>query len=370
MTSDRGLLVSLTAVLCGIGVLMVYSASITSWPTDFEQVYLSRHVLYLLIGGTMAAIAAGLPAEFWRRGAKWLFALSVLLLVAVLIPGVGRAVNGAQRWLRIGPISMQPSEFAKLALPLMLASMLSSRTVDQLRRPLRGTIPLLIPIAIVLPLVLIEPDLGTTVFLAAGACVALWVGGWPVRNFALVGFLAVPAALGLLALKPYQMARITGFLAGLSDFRDAPYQLRQSLFALGAGGTDGVGVGSGWQKLSFLPEANTDFVVAVLGEELGMIGTLAVVGIWCAFFVVGMRVIRRLPPRSFAGIAAFTLMLQLVMQAALNVAVVTGLVPPKGIPHPFLSSGGSNLVMSLLSVGVILSLARSADEPAQPVAVD
>lgn len=366
MSADRGLFVSLTAVLAGVGVLMVYSASITSWPTDFERVYLSRHLIFLVIGVCAAAFAANMPAEWWRRMTPYLFLATIVLLVVVLVPGLGTAVKGARRWLRFGPVSLQPSEVAKLTLPLMLAALLSKRTPEELRRPIRGTVLILLPVALVLPLVLIEPDLGTMVFLAGGATVALWAGGWPIRNFIIGAGLAVPASVFAIALKPYQIKRITGFLAGWSDFSEAPYQLRQSLFALGAGGTDGAGVGKGWQKLSFLPEANTDFVFSVLGEELGLVGTLAVVGLWCGFLYVGLRLLRTVPPRSFAGIAAFTLIVQLVMQAALNAAVVTGLVPPKGIPHPFLSSGGSNLVMSLLSVGVVLSLTKSNDQIASP----
>ncbi len=160
MPPDRGLFISLTAVLAGLGVLMVYSASITSWPTDFEQVYLSRHLVFLLIGSTAAAVAAKLPVTFWRRITPGLFAVTVLLLVLVLIPGVGTSVNGARRWLRIGPLSLQPSELAKMTLPLMLALLLATRSREQLRRPLAGTVPFLLPVACVLPLVLIEPDLG------------------------------------------------------------------------------------------------------------------------------------------------------------------------------------------------------------------
>jgi cell division protein FtsW len=179
------------------------------------------------------------------------------------------------------------------------------------------------------------------------------------RYFVILGTLAIPAGLALVSLKPYQMQRITGFLSAWDDFDNAPYQLKQSIIALGSGGLDGVGIGKGRQKLSFLPEANTDFVFAVVGEELGLIATLAVVLLWIGFYVAGLRMLRRLPARSFESIVGFTLLTQIVLQAVLNVAVVTGLVPPKGISHPFLSSGGSNLVMSLVTIGVLVSLSKS-----------
>jgi cell division protein FtsW len=353
---DRGLFLSLACALMGVGVLMVHSASITSWPTDFEQVYLSRHLLRLGLGVGLAGICAALPARFWFRSAPWLLAGSIGLLVLVLVPGIGSRVNGAQRWLRYGPLSLQPSDVAKITLALVVCRALSRR--DRLEHWLKGTIPILVPAAITIPLVLVEPDLGTAVFLAAGCGIALFAGGWPLRYFFVSGALGVGACVTLVAMKPYQLRRITGFLDAWSDFSQAPYQLQQSLISLGAGGPLGVGLGQGWQKLSFLPEANTDFVFAVVGEELGLAGTLGLVAVWCGFYVAGLRLLRHLDRDSFAWLAGFTLLTQLALQATLNMAVVTALVPPKGIPHPLISYGGSNLVMSIASLGIIASLAR------------
>jgi cell division protein FtsW len=165
------------------------------------------------------------------------------------------------------------------------------------------------------------------------------------------------------SLKPYQMQRISGFLAAWTDLSQAPYQLQQSLMSLGAGGVTGVGIGRGWQKLSFLPEANTDFVFAVVGEELGLIGTLGLIAVWIGLYIAGLRTLRHLPRTGFEYAAGFTLLTQLVLQAALNVAVVTAMVPPKGIPHPLLSYGGSNLVVSIVSLGIVLSLSGGVRGP-------
>lgn len=364
MEHERGLFLSLACVLVGFGVLMVHSASITSWPTEFERIYLSRHLTFLAVGAVAAMFAASLPARFWRAVAPLLFWGVVALLILVLIPGVGAKVNGARRWLRWSGLSLQPSELAKIALPLMLARTLSANR-ERLRGIVLGTVPVLVTIAVVVPLVAMEPDLGTALFLTLGAATALFVGGWPIRNFLLGAAAAIPAAVLLVTIKPYQRKRITGFIAAWTDLSEAPYQLQQSLVSLGVGGPWGVGIGKGWQKLSFLPEANTDFVFAVVGEELGLIGSLGLVAVWLALYVTGLRLVGSLPAGSFERIASFTLLTQVVLQAALNVAVVTAMVPPKGIPHPLLSYGGSNLVVSLVSLALVLGLTRPATAQVQ-----
>lgn len=354
----RNLFLSLIAVLLGVGVLMVHSASITSWPTEFERVYLSRHALFVGVGVAAGWLCSRVPACFWYRASPWLFVGLVLLLIAVLVPGVGTRVNGAQRWIRVGPLSLQPSELAKLALPLLLVRMIVGRR-NELGHWWRGTVPVLIPVLVAVPLVFLEPDLGTSVFLVTGAAAALWAAGWPLRNFACAGILAGVVALSLVSWKPYQVKRITGFIQSWTNPEQAPYQVRQSLATIGAGGVGGVGVGKGWQKLSFLPEANTDFVIAVVGEEFGAVGTLGLVTVWIALYAAGLRLIAHLPRHSYAYLVGFTLLTQLALQAALNVAVVTAMVPPKGIPHPLMSYGGTNLLVNLMSLGVVLSLSEA-----------
>ncbi|MEK6259060.1 MAG: putative lipid II flippase FtsW [Planctomycetota bacterium] len=367
MDFHRQLFVSLTLLLVGFGLLMVHSASVTSWPTEFERVYLSRHLVFLGISLVVIVVAATRPPEFWKAAAPWLFVLSVLLLVLVLVPGIGVRVKGAQRWIRLPGVSAQPSELAKIALPLMMCWLLD-RNRSRLKGLFAGTIPFFIPVALVVPLVLIEPDLGTALFLVAGAGLVLFAGGWPVRNFALGALAAIPASMSILVMKPYQRQRIVGFFETWADFDAAPYQLKQSLVSLGSGGMFGVGLGKGWQKLSFLPEANTDFVFAVIGEELGLIGTLSLLALWCGLYLTGLRMLSRLDPQSFSFVAGFTLLTQIFGQALLNVAVVTAMVPPKGISHPLISVGGSNLVMSLLALGIVVSLSRDQQPEADLVA--
>lgn len=355
MDASRGLLICFTGVLLGFGLIMVHSASITSWPNRFEQIYLSRHAVFLCLAVCSSCFCAAMPARLWWFLSPYLFALTLLLLVLVLVPGVGTEVNGARRWLRFGGISLQPSEVAKLTLPLFLGRILVHNP-QRIRHWFFGTVPLLIPLVLIVPLVFMEPDLGTSAFLVLIAALFLWLAGWPMRNFIVTLLVILPSLGGFLSMKPYQLKRLKGFAAAWRDAGEAPYQIRQSIMSLGAGGLDGVGVGKGWQKLSFLPEANTDFVFAVVGEELGLLGTLCLVLIWCGLFISGWCILRRRERNSYQYVVGMVLLTALVLQASLNTAVVTAMVPPKGIAHPFLSYGGSNLIVSLTTVGIILSL--------------
>ena len=368
MDDQRSLFLTLICILLGVGIVMVHSASITSWPTEYEQVYLSKHLLFLAIGAAVLATCATLPPTTWFRFAPAFFCGSLLLLVLVLLPGVGTKVNGAQRWLRAGGFSLQPSELAKIALTLLVVRILVTQNRTGQRPWLKTIGRVLIPVGLVVPLVLVEPDLGAAAFLTCCALIALFLAGLPIRYFVMSILLLVPTVGILIAFKPYQAARVAGFLQTWQDVNQAPWQLKQSILSLGAGGLWGTGVGRGSQKLSFLPEANTDFVFAVVGEELGLVGTLTVLLTWCGVFVVGIRIARQKLPGSFERIAATTLLTQIVLQAALNVAVVTAMVPPKGFAHPLLSYGGSNLVTSLAAFGVILGLTRAPAVQPQTVA--
>ncbi|QDU36462.1 Peptidoglycan glycosyltransferase FtsW [Maioricimonas rarisocia] len=362
METLRKTFLALLAMLLGIGTLMVYSASITARPSDSEQIYLARQLAFLLTALSIGAVAAILPARFWQRAAPWLYLLSIGLLVAVVTPGLGTEVNGARRWLRYGSISLQPSELAKITLTLLLARLLGSRPPGRL--PFwRCTVLPVVVTGLMLALVFREPDLGTTAFLAMIAGIVLFIGGWPMWRFVAAAVALVPLAASVALLEPYQLERIRGFIATWTDFDSAPYQIRQSLTTLGVGGLTGVGLGSGWQKLSFLPEANTDFVFAVLGEELGLIGTLGVILLWLALYAVGLKLLAPLPRQSFQYLAGFTLLTQILLQAALNVAVVTAMVPPKGIPHPLMSYGGSSLVTSVTALAIVLGLSREIPSP-------
>lgn len=364
--AQRGLehlLAALTAVLLCVGVQMVQSASLTSRPSRLDELFLTRHLLWLSVAAVSAWSLSRLSAEQLERWARPLFWCFAALIAAVLLPGVGARINGAQRWIRFAGLSLQPSELGRLILPMAAAAEVL-RQQRAGRMTLDGIPRTLLPLLLTIPLVAAEPDLGAAVFLTIGFLLALFFAGWPLRYFALCGLFLAPAAAGLLVLRPYQLQRITGFLETWRDPAAAPWQIRQSLLSLGSGGLQGTGIGRGWQKLSYLPEANTDFVFAVIGEELGLAGTLTVCFVWIVFYFTGRSVLARLPRNSFAWIVGTTLLTQLVLQAMANIAVAVALVPPKGVPHPLVSYGGTNLLVSLSAVGLVLGLARNRTDHA------
>lgn len=356
-SAHRQIFLAVIATLLALGLVMVYSASITARPSDFEEVYLSRQLMFLLVAVTAGTAAYFVPAKRWLQWAPLLQLGVLALLVIVLIPGIGTQVNGARRWLRFGGISLQPSELAKITVVLLVTAI-----VQRQRRSGRSWWQIVISVALVtgLPagLVFLQPDLGTSLFLVLAAAIVMWLSGCPLRYFVAAGAAAVPLATGLLILRPYQWQRIQGFLTTWSDASQAPYQVKQSLTSLGVGGLQGVGLGGGLQKLSFLPEANTDFVFAVIGEELGLVGTLGVVLLWITLLICGFCMLRVLKPGSPERIVATTLLTLLALQAIINMCVVTALAPPKGISHPLVSYGGSSLVSSLVGIGIVLSLCR------------
>jgi cell division protein FtsW len=353
----RRLMICLVAVLVCVGVQMVQSASLTSRPSEKELTYTTRHLTYLAVSVVAALIASRMSAEFLQRNAQRLTLGLIIILALLLMPGIGSRINGAQRWFRVGMFSVQPSEFGRLILPLFAATTLT-RMQQTTGFRIHNVPRTLLPLVFVLPLVAAEPDLGATVFLATGFVLTLFLGGWPIRYFLISAIPAIPLVTSLMILKPYQLQRITGFLAAWQDLSQAPWQVRQSLLSLGSGGLSGTGIGGGWQKLSYLPEANTDFVFAVVGEELGLSGTLTVCFVWLAVYLTGQASLRHLPRNSFQWIFGTSLLLQLVLQAMANIAVVTALVPPKGVPHPFISYGGTNLLVSLISVGLIAAMSQ------------
>lgn len=361
----RRLLTVLIAVLLCVGIQMVQSASLTSRPSEQDSMFLGKHLACLTFALCCAFVASRVNAAWLQRQASLFFWLLVVLLTLLLVPGIGSRINGAQRWLRISGFSLQPSELGRVVLPLAAASLLTRLRVTSSMSV--GSLPrVLLPVLIVLPLVAVEPDLGATVFLGMGFLLTLFLGGFPLRYFVAGGLLIFPAATYLLILKPYQLQRITGFMAAWQDLSQAPWQIKQSLMSLGSGGLHGTGIGGGWQKLSYLPEANTDFVFAVIGEELGLAGTMTVCFLWMAVFLTGRAALNHLPRTSFEWIFGTSLLLQLVLQAMANIAVVTALIPPKGVPHPLISYGGTNLLVSLISVGLILGMSRSGEFPAEP----
>ena len=361
---DRRAFLCVAAVLAGVGLTVAHSTAMAE--PDPARV-LAKCCVLLAVAAAAGTVCALTPAAWIRRLVPWALAGTVLLLAVVLIPGVGVRSGGARRWLRAAGVSVQPAELAKLCVPLAIAW----RPVPP-RRILTGRLGFgslrrvcgVWPAVLCAGLIAAEPDLSTAVTVLLGAAAAVWLRGWPLWPFAAGACAAIPAAAATFWLRPYQWGRVTAFAASLVDPAAAPYQVRQGAVALGSGGVWGCGLGRGWQKLSFLPEADDDFALAAVGEELGLVGAGGVLLLWVLLAWFGLRAARFAPPVRRA--AAGALVVQLVGQALLNAGVVCGLLPPTGIPHPFLSRGGSSLLVTCAAVGLALSLGRSPDSRRLP----
>jgi cell division protein FtsW len=353
-------LVAIIGVLVIIGVVMVLSASsilsLTSYGNAWH--FFARQLVWTALGVVAFAIVVRIDYHRWQRAVRPLIVVSGVLLVLVLIPKIGVYVGGSRRWLGLGPWRFQPSELAKLAL-LLFAADLVARGVEELhdwRAVLRPVLAVTLGFG---ALVCLEPDLDSTVLLGVIVGAVLFIGGMRGRHLAVIGGSAIALAMALAVAAPYRRARVLTFLAPTDDASNTGYQIVQSLIALGSGGVDGVGLGAGRAKWLFLPNAHTDFIFAVIGEELGLVGALTVLSLFVGFAVVGVRTAIRAPDR-FGMLVATGVTVWIVAQAAVNIGGVVGVLPVSGIPLPFVSFGGSALVFSLVAAGIMANVARQA----------
>jgi cell division protein FtsW len=351
---DYHLLVLLTLGLVAFGLVMVYSASSARamLAAGDPAYYLKRQALYALLGLGLLALMARLDFRPLRHAGGPLLAVSFFLLVAVL--AVGTEVNGARRWLSTGIIDFQPSELAKFALALWVAALLVRRPVPtSLGELLR---PLGLVVGLACGLILVEPDLGTAIAIAVMTTAMLVVAGTQLRVLFAGAGIGAAVVLAAIWLEPYRRARLFSFLDPWQDPDGAGFQSVQAMIALGSGGFFGVGLGESVQKVYYLPEASTDMIFAIVGEELGLFGSLAVIAAFALFGYVGFNVALRCRD-PFGKVLAAGITALICGQAALNMSAVLGLLPLTGIPLPFVSYGGSSLVIGLVSVGVLLNIA-------------
>lgn len=342
------------------GLVMVYSASIATAEgsafTRYQPTYfLIRHAVYLMIGLLAALIAFQIPLRFWQQLAPWAFLAGVILLIVVLIPGVGRTVNGAQRWIGIGAFTLQPSEFMKL-LAVLYAADYTARKLTDMNSFRRGFVPIALVMMLVGGLLLREPDFGAFVVIVCIAMGILFLGGMNGRLFSFL-IAAMAAAFALLIYSsPYRWERITSYMDPWQNAFGKGYQLSHSLIAFGRGEWFGVGLGASVEKLFYLPEAHTDFLLAVIGEELGFVGVVVVVGLFALLvqrcFAVGRQAL--LLERVFAGLTAQGIGIWIGWQAFINMGVNMGLLPTKGLTLPLMSFGGSGIVANCLAIAVLL----------------
>ncbi|MCI0545735.1 MAG: putative lipid II flippase FtsW [Candidatus Rokubacteria bacterium] len=346
--------------LVAIGVVMVYSASAIVAAERFHDplLFLKKQLFWAVLGMGCLWVAMRLDYRRFEPLVVPLLAVSFVLLVLVLVPPFGQSINGTRRWFRLGPLSVQPVEFAKFALVLYLAAFLARRGAA-LASFRRGLLPLLIVAGGMATLTLLQPDLGNSLTLVLLTLALAYLAGARVRHMVVIAGLALPVVALLIALKPYRWRRILAFVNPWEDPQGSGFQIIQSFLALGSGGLFGRGLGESKQKLFYLPEPYTDFIYAIIGEELGLVGALAVLALFAVLVWRGLRIGLRAPD-AFGGYLALGVTILLATQTLVNVGVVTGVLPTKGLPLPFVSFGGSALLMTMFSTGVLLNISQHA----------
>jgi len=352
------LLVVVALVLLGL-VMVLSAASVSDLRTSGSAwVSFRRQAVYALVG--MAGMVAAFRAHYdvWRRLAKPLLLASFVLLALVLVPGVGVGANGATRWLGAGPIRVQPSELAKLALIVWAARLLAERH-GEIRLPRRTLHPILVMVAAAAVLLLLQPNLGTLIVATTAVAAVVFVAGVPLWRLGLWGGTGLALAGIAAVAAPYRRARLVGAMNPWADPLNTGWQSIQSQVGIASGGLTGVGLGASRAKWGFLPYAHTDFIFAIIAEELGLIGAFAVLGLFVALGLFGYRAALQAPD-GFGRLLAAGITTWFVVQAAVNVGAVVGLLPITGVPLPFVSYGGSALVVNLVAVGILLSVARQA----------
>jgi len=356
-------LFSIVLALIGLGIVMVYSASAIVAAERFKDPYffMKKQLAFGILG--LGVFWGGMLVNYrqWRRVFLPLLALSGLLLILVLLPPFGQEINGTRRWLRMGYFSFQPTELAKFALVLYLAQFLARRR-EVVGDFLFGFLPPLLVTGAMALLVMAQPDLGNAVALLMMVFCLLFVAGARLRQMATVFLLASPLLALAVAGASYRVRRLLAFWDPWSDPRGSGFQMIQSYLALGGGGLAGRGLGESKQKLFYLPEPHTDFIFAIIGEELGFIGAVAVVMLFGLLIWRGIRIGLR-APEPFGALLALGLTAMLGTQALVNLGVVVGLLPTKGLPLPFVSFGGSSLLVAMLSVGVLLNISQHSQSP-------
>ncbi len=360
---DRWLLI-VTLILIGFGTLMVLSSTSVVTPvfqkrniTEFY--YFKKHLITMAMGALIMMGLYRVEPEWFRKNSTALMVVAFILLALVFVPGIGVKANGARRWLNLRVTTFQPSEFAKLAMVIFLAKYLSSPKFNP-----ESLKSFLVPIGVMAlfqAVCIRQPDFGATMSLGFITIAMLFLAGVRLRYIGYLMTLAIPAVV-YLAMEPYRLKRMTTFLNPWEQASGSGFQLVQSFIALGSGGLAGVGLGKSRQKLDFLPEAHTDFIFSVVGEELGFVIAVIVVGLFAFLFIRGIRVAQR-NEEKFSHYLAFGISIMVGLQAMLNFCVVTGMLPTKGLPLPFLSYGGSSLLVNMAAVGILLNLSRPRHMP-------
>jgi len=357
-------LLAVTALLTATGIVMVFSASSAVAYTQYHDptYYLKRELLWAVVGAGALVLGMRLDYTKLRALAPWLLGLAIALLAVVLIPSLGSIEGGARRWLSLGVFTFEPSEFAKLALVLFLARLFSARS-EGAASFARVGFPAIFWVGVCFALVMRQPDLGTASLYVLTAFVLLFAAGARLTHLAIEAAVAIPALLGFIYASPYRRDRFLAFLHPWKDPQGTGYHIIQSLYALGSGGIFGLGLGQSRQKFGYLPAQYTDFIFSIIGEELGFVGAAAVLVLFLVFAYRGIRIAMRAEDR-FGFYLAIGLTASITLQALINIGVVTSSWPVTGVPLPFISYGGTSLVVTLFGVGLLASISRGKRGPA------
>ncbi|MDC8445346.1 MAG: putative lipid II flippase FtsW [Nitrosomonas sp.] len=355
------LLIWSALLLLSLGLVMVYSASIAiaeaQFGADRSYHYLARHLVYLAIGGMIGLFVFRVPLYIWQKSAFYLFLLGIIMLMLVLIPGIGREINGSQRWISLYFVNLQPSEFMKFFMIIYTADYVVRKAAD-LNGFFKGFLPILIIIGIVGFLLLRQPDFGAAAVITALVIAILFLGGVSIKIFSVLLGLMVAGGYTLIKFSGYRLDRIVGFMDPWADPLGKGYQLSHALIAFGRGEWLGVGLGGSVEKLFYLPEAHTDFLLAVLAEELGFVGVTAVILLFATLVVRALAIGRQAAKLEcyFAALVAQGIGLWIGMQALINIGVNMGVLPTKGLTLPLMSFGGSSITAICCALAVLLRI--------------
>lgn len=349
-----------TLTLLSIGVIMVYSASAAWAEYRFEDsfFFLKRQLFFAVVGVTLMIFIMRVEYWTWRTYAKLILLVCFFLLVLVLVPGVGLVRGGARSWLGVGAFSIQPSEFMKMGMAIFLARYLSENQ-KKIVSFKKGLVPNLALVMSAFALIMLQPDLGTGAVMVGTCVVMIFVSGARISHFVWLGVAGLAGFVGLIASAPYRIQRITSFLDPWSDPLGSGFQIIQSLYAIGPGGLMGLGFGDSRQKYFYLPEPQTDFIFAILSEELGFIGGCVILFLFGILLWRGVRAALAAPDL-YGSLLAAGIVTMIAIQVMINIGVVSGLMPVTGITLPLLSYGGSSLTLMLVSIGILLNISRHA----------
>jgi cell division protein FtsW len=358
-------LILIAFILMGFGLVMVFSASYYKGLTDYGDSYyfFKRQLIWAVAGLFLFFVTANIPYTFYRRFVGTILLISILLLIAVLIPGVGVEVKGARRWIELGPMSFQPSELVKLSALIYTASIMTKKqpVMDSFKR---AVLPPLIVLGLLCSLIVIEPHYSTTIIILSSCMVVIFCAGLRFRHFLFLASTGIPVLMWVMIMEPYRIKRLATLFNPWKNPTADGYQIIQSLYAIGPGGLTGSGLGNSIQKMAYLPEAHTDFIFAIVAEELGFIGGTLLITLFIALILRGIRISLRAPDQ-FGMLLGIGITSLIGIEALFNLGVVTAMLPVTGVPLPFISYGGSSLMLGMASLGILLNISRYTDIPAK-----